>query len=101
MGHAVAGRQVPGLADPDAEAVDPMAARPHENRSLLTDQPGPEPARLESESGLGEQIALIVRHQVAEQAESSAVLRALGSTDRLHAPGAAPCLQMQHCDRMP
>ena len=73
MGDAIASWQVAGLTDPHAEAMHPMSARANEDRPLLTDQPGAEPAALKRKAGLAEQLARVVADQIAEQSQRGAL----------------------------
>ena len=88
------------LADPHAEAVDPVAAGANQDRALLADQPGAEPAALQRQPRLGEQVARLVPDEVARAARApSAPAGVAALADRLHAAGAAPRLQVEHRDR--
>src|SRR5882724_10628549 len=96
MGDPVGRGQVPGLTDPHAEAVDAVSARPNEDRPFLTDQPGAEPAALQGQPALGEQLPLVMADEVTEQPERRLLrLFCRHIADRLHAAGASPGLQMK------
>src|SRR4029077_6079788 len=95
MGDAIGGWQVSGLAHSHAEAVDAMSARPNEDRPFLTDQPGAEPAALQGQSALGEQLALVMADQVAKEPQCRPIRRSRGVANRLHTSGASPRLEMK------
>ena len=72
-----------------------------QKRALLADQPGAELAALEREPGRGEQVALVVADEVAEQPERDALGRRVGApaprraslaADRHHLARTAPRL---------
>ena len=67
------------VADAHAPAVDPPAAGADEERSLLADEPRAEPAALEHQPGRGEQLALVVADEVAEQPERDDLGLAVGA----------------------
>jgi hypothetical protein len=106
MRHPVPGGQVIRLTDPDAEAVDPAPAGPHQDRALLSDEPCSQSAALQGQTGPLEQLALLVTEQVPEQAKRGplgrmqwrAAMRCVRFPDRFHAPSPASGLKVEHGD---
>ena len=75
MRDAVTGRQIVGLPDSDAEAVDPMATRAHQDRPLLSHQPRTQPTALEGNTSLIEQVSRLMAQQVPEDYRDVLMLR--------------------------
>ena len=77
MRDLVPGRQVTGLTDTHAEAVDPVSSRPHQDRALAADQPRSEPPRSSASPVSPSRSRAVVPYKVAEQPERRPLRRGI------------------------